>query len=72
MSHAGFSNRRVAGKMGVHHSVIDRLMGRLQANGMVDERLYCGWPSTTTPREDKLIAWCARRNCFATTARFPD
>ena len=37
VSLASFSNRRVAGKMGVHHSVIDRLMQRMQATRMVDE-----------------------------------
>jgi IS30 family transposase len=37
MSQAGFSNRRVAGQMGVHHSVFDCLMQRLQVTGMVDE-----------------------------------
>jgi len=33
MPYGGFSNRRVAGQMGVHHSVIDRLMQCLQATG---------------------------------------
>jgi hypothetical protein len=37
MSHAGFSNRRVAGQMGIYHSVIDHLMQLLQVTGMVDE-----------------------------------
>jgi IS30 family transposase len=37
VSLASFSNRRVAGQMGVHHSVIDRLMQRMQATRMVDE-----------------------------------
>jgi IS30 family transposase len=31
MTQTGFSNRKVAGQMAVHHSVIDRLMPRLQA-----------------------------------------
>jgi IS30 family transposase len=39
MSQTGFSNGRLAGQMGVHHSAIDRLMQRLHATGMVDERL---------------------------------
>ena len=52
MSQAAFSNRRVAGKMGVHYSVIDRLMQRLQVTGMVDERPRSGMPPKTTPRED--------------------
>ena len=37
MSQADFSNRRVAGQMGVHHSVFDCLMQCLQVAGMVDE-----------------------------------
>ena len=54
MSQAGLSNRRVAGTMGVHHSVIDRLMQHLQATGMVYECLRSGKPCKTTPREDRL------------------
>jgi len=38
ISQVGFSNRKVAGKFGVHHSVIDRFMQRLQVTGMLDER----------------------------------
>jgi hypothetical protein len=34
--------------MGVHHSVIDRLMQRLQATGMVDEHLRSDCPRRTT------------------------
>jgi hypothetical protein len=34
--------------MGVHHSVIDRLMQRLQATGMVDEHLRSDCPRKTT------------------------
>jgi IS30 family transposase len=54
MSQADLSNRRVAGTMGVHHSVIDRLMQHLQATGMVYECLRSGKPCKTTPREDRL------------------
>jgi len=42
MSQTGVSNRRVTWKMGVHHSVIDRLMQRVQATRMVDERPQYG------------------------------
>jgi IS30 family transposase len=35
MSKAEFSNRKVAGKMEVHHSAIDRLMQRLQSTEML-------------------------------------
>jgi hypothetical protein len=44
MSQEGFSNRRATDQMGIHHSVVDRLMQCLQATGMIDE-----------PREDRLI-----------------
>lgn len=64
MSQTEFSIRRVAGKMVVHHSVIDCLMQRL-----VNERPRSDISRRTTPREDKLIAQCARRNNIATSAR---
>ena len=54
MSQAGLINRRVAGQMGVHHSVIDCLMHRLQTTGMVDEQPLPGRPCKTKPREDRL------------------
>ena len=66
MSQAGLINRRVAGQMGVHHSVIDCLMHRLQTTGMVDEQPLPGRPCKTKPRGQ------ARRNCFATSARIRD
>jgi len=72
MSQAGLSNRRVAGQMGVHHSIIDCLMHRLQATGMVDEHSQSCRARKTTPREDRLIARCARRNCLATSACIRD
>jgi IS30 family transposase len=37
MSQAGFSNRRVAGQMGVHHSAIDCVMQHFASYWMVDE-----------------------------------
>ena len=58
MTQTGFSNKRVAEQMVVHHSVIYRLIQRLQAAGMVDERPRSGMPRKTTPREDRLIARC--------------
>jgi len=36
MLQAGFSKRRVAEQMGVHHSALDRLIQRLKMTGMVD------------------------------------
>ena len=67
MSQAGLSNRRVARQMGVHHSVIDCLMHCLQATGIVDEHPRSDRAQKTTPREDRLKARCARRNCLATS-----
>ena len=69
MSHAGFSNRRVAGQMGIYHSVIDHLMQLLQVTGMVDELRDLAGP---TKLHIERIAWCARRNRFATSARIRD
>jgi len=69
MSQAGFRNRRVAGQMVVHHSVIDHLMQPLQATVMVDEHPQSGRPCKAKPREDRLMARCARRNRFSISAR---
>jgi transposase len=72
MSQAGFSNRGMAGKMEVHHSVIDRLMQRLEATGMVDEHPRYRRRRKTTPIEDRLIARCARKNRFRDALNFGD
>ena len=58
MSQTGLSNRRVAQRVGVHHSVIDRF----QATGTVEDRPRSGRPRKTTPREKRLIARGARRD----------
>ena len=60
--------------MGIHHSVTDGLMKRLQANGMVDEGPRSGRHLKTTHREERLIAGSARRNRFttSTSACIPD
>ena len=47
-------------------------MQRLQATGMVDECPRSGKPRKSTPREDTLIARCARRNRFSTSDRNRD
>ena len=69
MSQTGLSNRRVAQRVGVHRSVIDRLMHRFQVTGTVDDRSRSGRPRKTTPREDRLIARRARRDNFTTAGR---
>ena len=68
MSQAGFSTRLVAGQMAIQHSEIYHLMQRLQATGMVGELPRSDSPCKATPREDRIIARCARRNRFATSA----
>ena len=50
--------------MGIYRSVLYRLMHRLHATGMVGECPRFGKPHKTTPREERLIAGCARRNRF--------
>jgi hypothetical protein len=66
MSQVGFSNRRLAGQNGVHHSVIDFLCKRLK---WFCEHQRSRWHCKTTPREDRIIDRCAKRNRFATSAR---
>jgi len=56
--------------MGIHHSVMGRRMQHLQATGMEQPRSWR--PRKATPREDRRITRCARRNRFATSARIPD
>ena len=66
MSQAVFSNRRVAGQIGVHHFVIDCLMDRLQSTGMVDERPQPSRARKATHSDDMLITR------YATSARIRD
>ena len=58
--------------MGIHHSVIGRLMQCLQATEMVDERPRFHRPRKTTPRDNMLVARLVRRNRFTTSARIRD
>ena len=58
--------------MGVHRSVICCFMQRLQETGMADGRPRSVRFRNTTPKEDRLIARCARRNRFDTSARVRD
>jgi len=51
MSQAGFRNSGMVGQIGTHHYLMDRLMQRLQATEIVDERPRSGRPLKTTPRE---------------------
>ena len=58
--------------MGIHHCVIDLHMQGLEATGIIDECPQSGSPRKTTPREDMLIAQCARRNRFVSSDRIRD
>ena len=51
-------------RVGVHYSVINRLMDRFKATGTVEDRPRSGRPRKTTPKEDRLIARRARRDNF--------
>ena len=63
MSQAGLSNKRVAGQIGVHHSVTDRLIQHLQATGMVIMNVCdLAGPAKLHLERFRLIAWCASRN----------
>ena len=68
MSNAGFTHIRGAGQTGTP-SVIDRIMQRVQATGMIDERPRSGMACKTIRRNDRLIDRRARRNRLATSAR---
>ena len=72
ISLTGFSKIRMRGQIGAPHSAADHLVQRLQVIGIVYERSRSGRSRKTTPRENRLIARCARRNRFATSARIRD
>ena len=58
----------MAGQMGIHNSVINRYMQRLQQTGMVDERSRSGRSLQNYTQIRSNIAQCAKRNCSATLA----
>ena len=61
----------MAQRVGVHHSVIDRLMDRFQTTGTVEDLPRSVRPRKTIPRDDRLIVRRARRDNFTTAVRIP-
>ena len=72
MSQACFFNRRVAEEMGIHHSVIHRLMQCCKRLEWLVKCSRSDRPRKITSRENMLIARCARKTRFATLARIRD
>ena len=51
MAQAGFRNRGMVEQIRAHHYLMDHLIQRLQATGIVDERQRSGRPRRATPSE---------------------
>ena len=51
----GIAKAEVAQRLGVHHSVIDRLTQPFRETNSIEERPRSGRPRQTTPREDQFI-----------------
>ena len=66
MVRSGLSYRQAAERFNVSHSVIVRLLQRLDETGDVKERQRTGRPVKTTPREDRLLKRLARQDPFKT------
>ena len=66
MVRAGMTQRQVAERHNVSHSVISRLMSRLNETGSVDERQRSGRPHKTTERENRLLMRLSRQQPFST------
>lgn len=62
----GHSYRQVAQRFGVSHSVIIRLIQRVDETDTVDERERTGRPPKTTPREDRHLRRLAQQEPFST------
>ena len=58
----GVSGREVSRRLGVSHSVIQRLQQRFQTTGSTDERPRTGWPRCTDGRDDRYLQLMALRN----------
>nr|KAG5714667.1 hypothetical protein BaRGS_000155 [Batillaria attramentaria] len=58
----GTSGREVARRLGVSHSVIQRLHERFQATGSADERPRSGRPRATNRRNDRYLQLLALRD----------
>jgi len=68
----GIAIREVARRLGVSHSVIQRLRDRVHATGRVAERHRTGRPSTTTRRQDRFIVTQALRDRTVTASGLRD
>ena len=64
----GISGREVSRRLGVSHSVIQRLQERFQTTGSVQDRPRPGRPRVTTRRQDRLFLLSTLRE-RTTTAR---
>lgn len=56
------SGREVSRRLGVSHSVIQRLQARFQATGSAEERPRSGRPRCTTRRDDRYLQLLTLRN----------
>lgn len=63
----GISGREVARRLGVSHSVIQRLHERFQATGSADARPRSGRPRVTTRRQDRYLQLSALRDRAVTS-----
>ena len=66
MIRGGMSYRQAAERFNVSHSVIVRLMQRVNHTWGVKELQRTGRPMKTTPREDRLLTRFARQQPFST------
>jgi len=66
---SSMSYRQAAERFNVSHSVIVRLMQRVNQTGGVKEWQRTGRPMKTTPREDRLLTRLARQQYSALRAR---
>ena len=57
----GVSQLEAASRLDVSHSVIRRLLERVESTGRVDNRPHSGRPRATTTRQDRLLIWGALR-----------
>lgn len=64
----GISFREVGRRLGVSHSVIQRLLERFQATGRADNRPRSGRPRSTNRREDRMLCREALRDRTVTSS----
>ena len=64
----GVAVREIGRRLGVTHSVIQRLQTRFLTTGLVAEAPRSGRPRMTTPRQDRLIIVNATRRRISTSS----